>query len=96
MAHYGEKHITIRGSDGEPLGLRFQVADVRKPLLAARRLVECGNEVKFATDDSFIRNTLTGEKIPLTKKGGSWVIRAEFTKDVAVEADFSGQVTGAK
>ena len=96
MAHYGEKHIAIRGSDGEPLGLRFQVTDARKPLLAARRLVECGNEVNFATHDSFIRNTSTGKKIPLTKKGGSWVIRAEFIKDVAVEAEFSGQVTGAK
>ena len=93
MAHYGEKHITIRGPDGEPLGLRFQVTDVRKPLLAVRRLVECGNEIMFGADDSHIKNTLSGKKIPLIKKGGSWVIRAEFVKNLAAAADFTRQVT---
>ena len=43
MAHYGEKRITIRGSDGEPLGLRFQVTDVRKPLLAVSDVNKKGN-----------------------------------------------------
>ena len=96
MAHYGEKHVTIRGPEGEPLGLRFQVTDVRKPLLSARRLVERGNEIKIAAEDSYIKNTASGKKIPLTRKNGSWVIRAEFIKDVAVEADFIRQVTDAK
>ena len=72
------------------------MTDVHKPLLAVRRLVERRNEAKFAADDSFVKNTSSGEKFPLTKKGGSWVIRAEFIKDVAVEADFSRQVTGAE
>ena len=46
MGHYGEKHITFtHDGDGckEVVGLKFQVADVRKPLLPVRRLVEHGS-----------------------------------------------------
>ena len=48
MTHYGEKHITFRyrgGENKDPVGLKFQVTDVKKPLLAVRRLVENGNVV---------------------------------------------------
>ena len=41
MGHYGEKEVTSRSNaNGEIIGLRFQVADVKNPLLAVRRLVE--------------------------------------------------------
>ena len=48
MVHYGEKEIMIKykGSEAkDPIGLKFQVTDVRKPLLAVWRLVERGNVV---------------------------------------------------
>ena len=46
MGHYGEKEITFRsGEEEEVIGLKFQVTDVKKPLLAVRRLVERGNVV---------------------------------------------------
>ena len=39
MGHYGEKEITFRsGEEEEVIGLKFQVTDVKKPLLAVRRL----------------------------------------------------------
>ena len=44
MNHFGEKDTTFK-SDSDILGLKFQVTDVRQPLLAARRLVEKGNIV---------------------------------------------------
>ena len=43
MQHYGEKEVTFKCDGGEskdPIGLKFQVTDVRKPLLAVCRLVE--------------------------------------------------------
>ena len=48
MGHYGEMRITFThdGDEGkEVVGLKFQVTDVRKPLLAVRRLVEHGSVV---------------------------------------------------
>ena len=42
MKHYGEKDVTFGGAGNEVVGLKFQVADVRKPLLAVRRFLEKG------------------------------------------------------
>ncbi len=43
MEHYGKKEITFKQEgNNDILGLTFQVTDVRKPLLAVRRLVEKG------------------------------------------------------
>ena len=83
MEHYGEKEIFIKyggGEERDPVGLRFQVTDVRKPLLAVRRLVEKGNKVVLAggENESYIMNEATGVKIPIKKKGGSFVIEAHF------------------
>ena len=47
MGHYGEKVVTFKGEDESVVGLTFQVTDVKKPLLAVRRLVERGNAVSF-------------------------------------------------
>ena len=83
MQHYGEKEVLFKYEGGEcrdPVGLKFQVTDVRKPLLAVRRLVEKGNKVVLAGGDgeSYILNEPTGVKIPIKKKGGSFVIEAHF------------------
>ena len=91
MEHYGEKEVIFKYEGGEtadPVGLKFQVTDVRKPLLAVRRLVEKGNKVVLAGGDgeSYIMNEATGVKIPIKKKGGSFVIEAHFVSRV-----FAGQ-----
>ena len=93
MAHYGEKRITFKGNDDEVVGLTFQVTDVQKPLLAVRRLVERGNVVAFGPgkDDNYIYNTASGKTIPMEKKGGSFIIRAHFVKDLN-EPVFTGPV----
>jgi hypothetical protein len=92
MGHYGEKEITFRsGESEEVLGLRFQVTDVRKPLLAVRRLVERGNVVSFGPEprDNYIQSVETGRKIPMERRGGSFVIKAHFVKEIS-------SVTGAE
>ena len=86
MGHYGEKEITFRsGGDDEIVGLKFQVTDVKKPLLAVRRLVERGNVVSFGPEPSqnFIQNLTSGKKIMMEKHGGAFIIRANFVKEVA-------------
>ena len=85
MGHYGEKRITFThdGDRGkEVVGLKFQVTNVRKPLLAVRRLVEHGSVVSFGAKDEhcYIFNPATNVRIPMTRKGGSFVISARFMK----------------
>ena len=71
------------GSKGAALGLSFQVTDVRKPLLAVTRIAEKGNVVQFGPSegDNFIRNKLSGNKILLRKKGGSYIMDVSFGEE---------------
>jgi hypothetical protein len=86
MTHYGEKEVFVKYKGGEakdPIGMKFQVTDVRKPLLAVRRLVERGNTVVLSESESYIENKAAKIKIPLVKKGGSFVLEARFVMNVA-------------
>jgi hypothetical protein len=86
MGHYGQKEVIFKHANGkDPIGLTFQVTDVKKPLLAVRRLVEKGNKVVLsgAEGESYILNERTKVKVPVKKKGGSFVIEAHFVKEVA-------------
>ena len=90
MIHYGEKEITFKykgGENKEAVGIKFQVTDVKKPLLAVRRLVEKGCTVTMANGEgeSFITNNESKVKIPIVKKGGSFVIEARFVKKALQE-----------
>ena len=79
MSRYGEKEVTFQsGAQDDVIGLKFQGTDVKKPLLAVRRLVEKGNVVMFGPEprQNYICNLQTGKKILMEKKGGAFVIRA--------------------
>ena len=60
------------GAGGAAMGLSFQVTDVRKPLLAAKRITEKGNVVQFgpAESDNHIKNKLSGNKDPAGEERG--------------------------
>ena len=63
------------------LGLRFQVADVIKPLVSVKRLAEKGNHVCFGPEvgDNFIQNKETGKKVMLKPNGrGSYLMKVCF------------------
>jgi hypothetical protein len=82
MGHYGERtaNFKLEGKESGIMSLNFQVSDVQKPLVAVRRITEKGNVVQFGprAEDNFIKNTVTGVKIAMVKKGGSYVIPAEM------------------
>ena len=92
MGHYGEKDVTFK-CDGHIVGVKFQVTDVRKPLLAVRRLVERGNVVQFGPkpENNFIENVDTGKKIMMEKRGGSFVIAANFVAKLGNLEGFARQ-----
>ena len=53
------------------MNLKFEVADVKKPLIAVKRICEKGNTVSFGPTgaDNFIQNRDTGDKVPLRPSG---------------------------
>ena len=87
MRHLGEKDVTFRDKlSGEVLGMTFQVTEVKKPLAAVWRLVEKGNLVQFGPSDAqcFIQNLQSGRRIPLHKRGGSYILKMEYVRWVPV------------
>ena len=81
MGHYGEKKVTFRaGKDGEVVSMAFQASDVQKPIVSVRRMVEKGHTVQFGPEDkdNFIENIASGKKLYMARKGGSYVIKADF------------------
>ena len=89
MQHYGDTFKCIGCESTDAIGLKFQVTDVRNPLLAVRRLVEKGNKVVLAGDDeeSYVMSKASKVKIPVKMKGGAFVIETHFVKRVfAVQA----------
>ena len=73
----------MKRQGGAAMGLSFQVTDVRKPLLAGKRITEKGNVVQFgpAENDNHIKNTLSGNKILSRRKGGSYIMDVSFGKN---------------
>jgi hypothetical protein len=68
-------------SESRVMNLGFQVADVKKPLIAVKRITERGNHVMFGPqeEDNYIWNKATGKKMMLKPKGkGSYVMEVQF------------------
>ena len=66
---------------GIKMKLNFQVTDVKKPLLAVRRVVEQGNTVGFGPGgkDNFIKNNKTKDIVLLKPNGrGSYILRVKL------------------
>ena len=62
--------------------MNFLDADVRRPLGAVSAIVDGGNTVVFSARGSVIVNDATGERIPLVRKGGVYVMAVEVEGDV--------------
>ena len=84
MGHYGAREATFKTQKEKTImSLGFQVSDVQKPLAAVWRIAEKGNLVQFGPrpEDNFIRNIQTNQQVQMVRKGGSYVIEADFVTD---------------
>ena len=72
------------------MGLTFQVADVKKPLISVKRIVQKGNVVHFGPgeSDNYISNLKSGEKMILRPNG-----RGSFIMDVTFKGGKKGEIT---
>ena len=69
------------GAPAPVMGMTFQVASVKKPLVAVKRLAEKGNVVQFGPKeaDNFVQNISTGQKLMLKRNGrGSYLMGVSF------------------
>ena len=58
--------------------IEFNVAEVRKPLASAVRMVMAGNRVVLDSDDSYIENRKTRERMKLKAKDGTYVFDVQY------------------
>ena len=58
--------------------VRFNVAQVQKPLVSAARVVSNGNRIVMSPETSFIENIATGEKMQLRVQNGVYVFDVMF------------------
>ena len=75
----GEKVVKFTTNERQ-CGIKFLVTDVKKPLAAVSAIVDEGNVVVFGPGPwgSFIQNVQSGERIPMERKKGTYVIRVEY------------------
>ena len=61
-------------------GMKFNVADVKKPLAAAAKVVEAGNRIVLDPDPnkSFIENVETKERMRVKKEKGVYIIEVKY------------------
>ena len=72
----GEASLHFRAG-GRKCTMNFVDVDVRRPLGAVSAIVDGGNIVVFSPSGSRIENGKTGERIPLVRKGGGYVMAVE-------------------
>ena len=76
----GDKTLTMCHFEGsEKRDMKFQVADVKKALGSANKIVRNGNRVVMDLDDdgddyAYIENKSTGEKVWLRESEGAYVL----------------------
>ena len=57
--------------------MKFLDADVKRPLASVRAIVDEVNVVVFGQHDSFIENASTGQRIPMCRRNGVFVMRLD-------------------
>ena len=66
----GERRITGKTSDGTPITITVQVADVKKMLGSVSRMCDANNQVVFDNDGSYIKNKVNGRVTKLDRRNG--------------------------
>ena len=63
--------------DGMKCSMKFLDADDKRPLASVSAIVDEGNVVVFGQHESFIENVSTGQRIPMCRRNGVFVMRLD-------------------
>ena len=70
----GEKRVKSLTDEGDRMDVKWQVTQVKSPLLAVIKLVDVGFDVSFNKGGGCIRNTKTGTKTRIYRHNGVFVV----------------------
>ena len=88
LLNVGESRVKVRTENSETeRQMVFQCADVHKPLLSVTKCADQGYECMLNREGGYLEDTVTGEMIPLHRKGDLYVMRVWVKND----SDFVGQ-----
>ena len=65
----------------------FQCADVHKALLSVSRCADLGYECTLGKDGGFLKDTMTGDVIPLHRRGNLYHMKAWIKQDENVQKE---------
>ena len=78
IKHYGQLRFRVKTSVGSNMNTTWEVADVRKPLISASRLLGRGH--KLVLDDNPRIQCKNGDTIPLERCGSLFAVRQWIPK----------------
>ena len=78
----GERHCLLMTMGAKtPKRIVFQVADVHKALLSITRVADAGYECHLNSIGGYLYDTITGERVPISRKGNLYVMKAWVKED---------------
>ena len=75
IPNLGETDAVFAVDEGHSCGLRMQVADISRPLIAASHLADGGNIVQLGKKGGTIIHEKTGRRIAIQRRGGIYFLR---------------------
>lgn len=91
LPNQGEKVIKAFTADGRPVSMRYQVADVTKPLCSVGKIADKENLVCFDSSGGVIFNKQSGQMTPFTREQGVYLLRTWVKRGESSGRDFARQ-----
>ena len=90
---HGEEAIEFQVNGGRKCAMNYLVTGVKKPLASVGAIVDGGSRVVFDADETFIENKVTGERIALKRKDGTFMMEMQIGPQ-EVDDDAMGVASG--
>ena len=75
VPNLGERHCEVWcGGVNSAMLMHFQVADIHRPLLSLSRAADQGFRSHLEQDGGWLENTMTGEVIPIQRRGNLYIL----------------------
>ena len=85
IPNLGERHCLLMSENSNIMKkIVFQTADIHKPLLSVSRCADLGYKCVLGADGGELIDSVTGETIPIHRRGNLYVMRAWVRQDKTV------------
>ena len=96
IPNLGQMEVAMYTSEGQPVMMTTQVADVGEPIWSVRQLVQSGNTIVFRKKGGYISNKDTGLKTYFKERDGVYYIRMYVVGPEEAQNWRTGDVPGAQ